>query len=334
MPKKKSVKFKPPHPKWDLYKDGISYSLLSKFINCRERFRLYAVEGLRPTERKEAMEFGTIFHKALEYAAQGKTTSQVNAALYKWGKAKPNIDLKLCRIAATMLPHYIREWQAEKLQYVASEEVFKVMYKTSNGKLVPLRGRRDEMFLRNGKLWIQENKTKSNIDEDKIIKCLPEDLQTMIYVYSAAIDYAPKKIGGVLYNVIRKPSLVQKQTEADSEYFKRISDDCATRPEHYFKRYDVELTQQDIDSFVCHILDPHIIALCEWWDSVKHNPFDPWTLQDGGKNPHHWRRPFGVFDPMTFGKGDYFELITSGSRIGLVVAETAFPELQGEQGSD
>jgi hypothetical protein len=328
---KKKAAFKPPHPKWDLYKDGVSQSLLAKFINCRERFRLYAVEGLRPTDRKEAMEFGTIFHKALEYHAQKMTTSQINTKLMKWAKDNPKVDKALCRIATAILPHYIDEWKEEKLEYVASEEIFDVPYIASNGKTVRLRGRRDEMFVRNGLLWLQENKTKTNIDEDKIMACLPEDLQTMLYVYTAGIDYHPRKMGGVLYNVIRKPSLKQGAKETESQFLKRISDDCADRRDHYFKRYDVELTQNDIDSFMDQILDPHITALVEWWESVKHNPFDPWRLQDGERNPHHWRRPFGIFDPMTFGKGDYFELIVSGSHLGLETVETAFPELANEE---
>ena len=44
--------------------DGISFSSLSKFLCCRERFRLYKVEGL--VERPEfnfKIEFGTKYEK-------------------------------------------------------------------------------------------------------------------------------------------------------------------------------------------------------------------------------------------------------------------------------
>jgi len=32
-------------PKWDLHKHGISYSMISRFLECRERFRLANVEA-------------------------------------------------------------------------------------------------------------------------------------------------------------------------------------------------------------------------------------------------------------------------------------------------
>jgi hypothetical protein len=328
-------------PTWDLYKDGISYSLLCKFRNCRERFRIATVEGLRPSERKEAMEFGTIFHKALEYTAQGKTTSQVITQLLKFYQSS-SMEPMLVKQACILVPHYNRYYANEKHQYVAQEEVFDIPYKsTTTGKIIRLRGRRDEMFKRKGALWLQENKTKTNIDENKILATLPFDLQTMLYVYSMTQDYKGQKIGGVLYNVIRRPGQKQRQNESDNEFLQRINDEVAkdvdtslanNEMSHYFKRYEVELTQSDINNFYHRTLVPMIESVVVWWESIKSNPFNPWVDEQGKPNPHHFQTPFGIFDPMTIGVGDYFDYVTSGSKLGLDQIETCFPELQGEQG--
>jgi hypothetical protein len=328
-------------PTWDLYKDGISYSLLCKFRNCRERFRIATVEGLRPSERKEAMEFGTIFHKALEYTAQGKTTSQVITQLLKFYQSS-SMEPMLVKQACILVPHYNRYYANEKHQYVAQEEVFDIPYKsTTTGKIIRLRGRRDEMFKRKGALWLQENKTKTNIDENKILATLPFDLQTMLYVYSMTQDYKGQKIGGVLYNVIRRPGQKQRQNESDNEFLQRINDEVAkdvdtslanNEMSHYFKRYEVELTQSDINNFYHRTLVPMIESVVVWWESIKSNPFNPWVDEQGKPNPHHFQNPFGIFDPMTIGVGDYFDYVTSGSKLGLDQIETCFPELQGEQG--
>jgi hypothetical protein len=328
MPKK----LKPPHPNWDLYEHGISQSMLAKFVTCRERFRVYAVEGLSPTDRKEAMEFGTIFHKALEYAAQKMTTSQIISALLRWGK-KSNLDVELCRIAAIVIPHYTKFWKKDRYKYVSQEEVFEVPHRIRlNGKMVKLRGRWDEVYELKGNLWLQENKTKSRIDEDKLLTTLPWDLQTMLYCYTLQLKTG-RKVDGFLYNVIRKPGLKQHVKETDLAFLNRINDDIASQPDHYFKRYEIELSPDDIKNFVHQTLDPLLDQVAVWWESIRLNPFNPWVGGDGKPNPHHWTRPFGIFDPMSFGKGDYFEFITTGNRSGLAPIESPFPELVGEQGS-
>jgi hypothetical protein len=328
-------------PTWDLYRDGISYSLLCKFRNCRERFRVATVEGLRPSDRKDAMDFGTIFHKALEYTAQNKTTSQVITQLLKFYK-KSSMDPMLVKQACILVPHYNKYYSTEKHNYVAQEEVFDVPYKsTTTGRIIRLRGRRDEMFERKKALWLQENKTKTTIDENKIIATLPFDLQTMLYAYSMTHDYPGRKIGGILYNVIRRPGQKQKQKESDNEFLQRINSEIAADVDnslannemsHYFKRYEIELGPSDISNFYHRTLVPMIESVVVWWESIKSDPFNPWVDEQGKPNPHHFQTPFGIYDPMTLGVGDYFDYVTSGSKLGLEQIETCFPELQGEQG--
>lgn len=319
-------------PAWDLYNDGVSYSLLCRFRNCRERFRLSTVEGLRPVERKAAMDFGTIFHKALEFTAQGLTTSQVSAALIKFYK-NSSMDMDLVRQALVLVPHYNKYYASERHSYIAQEEVFDIPYKSAiTGKIIRIRGRRDEIYKVGSTLWLQENKTKTTIDEEKILRTLPHDLQTMLYVYSMTHDYAGHKIGGVLYNVIRRPSLKMGAKESESQFYSRLNDHIANDPSHYFKRYSVELASSDISSFFSKTLVPLLENVVVWWESIKANPFEPWVDHEGKPNPHHFQTPFGIFDPMTIGVGDYFDYVISGSEIGLERVSTAFPELEGEQG--
>lgn len=326
MPKK--VK---PKPGWDLYRDGLSYSMLSKFANCRERFRIASVELYRPADLREAMEFGTIFHKALELHAMNKSAMQINSALIKKYK-NTSVDPLLIRIASVIVPHYLSYYKTEKYRYVAQEEVFDIPYiSTTNGRTIRLRGRFDEVFERDGTLWLQENKTKSKIQDDLIAKTLPYDLQTMLYCY-ALRTIKKRTVGGVLYNVIRKPGLVQGAS-SDTAYLTRISEAIAKDPGHYFKRFENELSNNSIDNFNRTTLFPLIESAVVWWESIKKNPFNPWVDENGNPNPHHYMRPFGVYDPMAYGEGDFFEYIVTGVPIGLVKKDTCFPELEGEQGA-
>ena len=322
-----------PPTNWDLYglsdRDGLSYSLISKFIVCRERFRLRTVEGLVESgSSREAMEFGTIFHKALEFSAQGKSRSQIFSYLRRKSR-EGHYDPLLCQIASLMVPMYQDFWKAEigNIHYVETESVFDFPYKCSYGRVVRLRGRRDEGFIKDGKLWLQENKTKGQIQEHQIVQTLSSMLQPMLYLLSFKVDHPKEQLGGILYNVIRKPQLKQGKKESDSEYLQRIATNIEKRPEHYFKMFEVEIDDAHLEHWRQRYLDPLISQICIWWESIRNHPFDPWVLDTGEPNPHHFLRPFGVYDPMSQGTGDYFGRIVQGHDAGLERSETCFPEL-------
>lgn len=317
---------------WDLYpnprvKHGLSQSLMNKFVLCRERFRLRVVEGLTVKDSsKEAMEFGTIYHKALELNAQGKTTSQIFAHLQKKARSK-HYDLKLCKLAALMVPYYLKFWknQLKGAKYIETEEVFEIPYQVM-GKTIILRGRRDQCYIKEGLLWLQENKTKSTINEDQIQQTLGYMLQPMLYLLSIRHDNPKIPLGGILYNVIRKPQLKQGKL-SDQKYLERVAGDIEKRPEHYFKMFEVQIDDAHLKMWEQRYLYPLLCQIVIWWESIKQNPFDPWIGVDGQPNPHHYLRPFGIYDPMSHGLGDYFNRVVNGIDVGLEPNCDVFPEL-------
>jgi hypothetical protein len=342
-----------PKPNWTLYEEdggrewGLSYSNMTKFVNCRERFRLRTVEGLTPTDTKEALNFGTIFHKGLELHALGYTRTQIlrefRKKTSKRRKKAEVYDPYQCQIVATMLPYYSKFWGSvlNKMNYIESEGVFEMRYRCSIGRTVVIRGKRDEGFLKDGKLWLQENKTMGQVPEDKIMRTIHVMLQPMIYLMSFLEDYPETPLGGIIYNVIRRPLLKQKKGENDKQFLDRLSKDIESRPEHYFKMFEIPIEQKYVTEWVVKYFDPLICHICLWWESIRHNPFDPWTTPvknlsglvglDPGvglvPNPFHYARPFGVYDPMTNGLGDYFSRVLEGHDAGLIANQPVFPEL-------
>lgn len=312
--------------KWDLYRDGVSFSILSKFVIDRERCRIRNVLGLIHDTGTESLDFGTAFHKLTQYHAMGESL-----ALLKRRVTKNSKDTLLGEMAFEVFKQYAITWKKDdrKKKYIDSERKFRVPIKLPCGREVHLQGKYDEVFLENGQLWLQENKTKSQIDEYGIEHGLSQDLQTMLYACTMEHMYG-RRVHGVLYNVIRKPLLRQRKKETSVNFLKRIREDIEKRPEWYFIRWRTEITKQDLDNFKKKTLYPLLTQMCLWWESIRHNPFDPWTLPDGSVNPHHFLRPVGVYDPFKFGKGEYFDYITRGVRIGLKEIDTAFPELQDD----
>lgn len=315
-------------PAWDLYRDGISYSLLSRFVNCRERFRIYTVEGLKPAETSDSMDFGTMFHSLLEEHSKGRNLAYLKRKLYQesGNDIEKRAMVDQCLLVFKFYEETWKENDANR-KYISQEEVFRVPVHLPSGRKIDLRGRYDEIYREAGGIWLQENKTKSQIDEVALSNILAHDLQTMLYSYTIKLLYKEEP-RGVLYNVIRRPLLKQKQKETNLEFLQRIEQDIQSRPEHYFVRFRTEFGDGDIDRFTKRTLFPLLESVCVWWDSIKANPFNPWTQEDGSTNLHHYERPFGVYDSFRNGKGDYFDLITRGVETGLVRVETVFPELE------
>lgn len=324
----------------DLDNDGVTYSFLNEFVLCREQARLSYVEGYTRDGISEALDFGSLFHAGLEALASDKTVRQALNAIEKEhlkliqfrGKLDKSESAQLSMMTAKaqiILPWYHEYWLRKKghehrkdAKFVAREQDFRqghqVPVMTVAGtsvswqpRTIVLRGRFDAIFRLNGKLWLMENKTKSQIDEDGLQASLSQDLQTMLYSYAIKLMYGEYP-AGVLYNVIRRPALRQKQTENTDEFLARIEEDVKANPDHYFKRWEVTFGKQDIDNWVTRSLDPILAQVRLWWDEIKADPFNPWSIPN---RVHHFQNPEGLYN--RYGKSQYFELLTSNSTFGL-----------------
>lgn len=338
MPRKKQKTRNPKpsavcSPSWTLEK-GISFSMLSKFLNCRERFRLYSVEGMREEgSAKENMDFGTYFHELIELHAQHPTLSPsgVIRKAVKGTLLKP--DTKAT--ADTLFKKYCWWYSESRYEYFSQEDEFRVPYTLPNGRIVHLVGKTDEIPWspeQPNTLWIQENKTKEKVNVHKIESGVPYDLQTMMYAICVELKYQ-MPVTGIVYNVIRKPTHrpkkdpKTKKMETQAQFQKRLGEEIENNPKHFFMRWEMLLTKKHMDRFKRNVFDPHLMQLVEWWDSIKHDPFSPWVRQDGTPNVHHWERPFGVYEPMTNGLGPFFDLITRNRRLGVTKGNEPFREL-------
>lgn len=327
--KKPSPKQVAPSPSWTLDR-GISFSLLSRFINCRERFRLYAVEGLREEHSsKAAMDWGTYFHELIELHAKYPNLSA--QGIIRRAKKKNIKDRKQADVVFTEYMEYFAECD---YRYYAQEQEFRVPYLLPNGKKLNLVGKTDEIILRpDNTLWIQENKTKEKINEYKIESGLIDDLQTMMYAVCVQTLFK-KEVTGVVYNVIRKPSIKPKAVKGEGrkentqEFSDRLVEEIQSNPSHYFKRWEIPFPPGHLPAWCDRSFNPLLMQLYHWWESVKHDPFSPWTTEEGEPNCHHWRKPFGIYDSMTTGTGDFFDYLTRGLSVGVSVGNPPFPELE------
>lgn len=321
---------------------GITFSLLSRFLVCRERFRLLTVEGLKPAEQFSApLEFGNLWHTCEEALAANKeweTALRIYAIklLQRFPLKRQEVELWIEKCAA-LFPIYAEHWSTnpdvKQREPVFQEESFRVEIKLPSGRTVKLRGKFDSVDVIGKGLYIQENKTKSAIDVVKLSRQLTFDLQTMIYVTALhAIREGDSKlkkhpVSGVRYNVIRRSA--HKSVRSMLE--KLDEDRKAGRIGEWFSRWSIGVNESDTRKFRRECLDPILEQLCDWWGHITSggDPFESESLQHECPEVfRHWRHPFGVYNVLDEGGAtDVDSYLATGSTAGLCEATTLFPEL-------
>lgn len=348
-------------------KDGITQSLLSRFLCCRERFRLLVVVGLRPRDGfNHRLEYGQCWHLCEEHFAQGhdwqaplRVYAQGLCRKYPLQQEQVQHWYNVCR---TQFPLYADYWakhpDVKGRTPLLQERVFNVPYTIPSGRVVRLRGKWDSVDrIGRGKkagVYLQENKTKGDIKEKQLQQQLASgfDLQTMLYLVAlqasmpGEVNQSPKDLHGVRYNVVRRPlsggkgSIRKHQPtksnpkgESDEEFYGRLGGIIQEDPGYFFMRWKVEITPGDIERFRRECLDPILEGLCVWWDWMTEREFDlvpsPFDIPPGGANFHHYRHPYGVWNAMNEGgSSEYDEYLESGSTLGLERTNQLFTELQ------
>jgi hypothetical protein len=350
MPKKKAPPKKLPYVGWTPMKDGVTQSLLQKFKVDKDRFHKHSVLNLRETNRKEAMEYGSIFHKLIEVGSlmgNKYTRSKIleSATLLFQEKLRDTESAMLVKIAIAQYDKY-RTWEKTRPQYkvLEAEPIFRenfrlppfvfnpndcITLRVPENTTFPLRGRIDEVLEIDGQMWIQENKTKSRIDVSFLQDTIPCNLQVMFYALCSELKYS-RPCKGVIYNVIRKPQLRQKVKESDKDFITRIGEDIDAQPNHYFIRFQYEFAPNDVKKWTREELLPLLYEVFFWWKSIEANPLNPWG-DEKSPNPLHGRKSFGVYDPMVDGKGEFYELIVNNKKTNLVESKELFPELKDDE---
>lgn len=224
-----------------------------------------------PIYTSPALTFGTIAHDVIAegydlWRKEGVCPDnvwarvQINKASQKykeesqaatlWG-AKEHTDFSLihAQVQGT-LPDYFDYWKehdfTKKKQWAQVEQRFELRHERTG---IPIRGKMDGVFIIAKELWLLETKTKSQISEANIMDTLGLDLQIAIYVWALRRLLPKYRFGGVLYNVIRRTGTHQKVGEPIQVYENRLRMQIRRDPEHFFKRYHIDLEGSDLKAF-------------------------------------------------------------------------------------
>lgn len=338
--------------------DGVTQSMLSRYLGCKERFRVMVIEGLKPTPKFHApIDFGNMWHACEEKHAEGvaweghlKVIATELCKKFRFQQEQIDYWYGVCK---ALFPLYVDHWakhpDVRDRTPLMQEQTFNVPYPLPSGRTVKLRGKFDSVdLISKGKtagVYLQENKTKSRIDGEAIRQQLKFDLQTMLYLIALQSDdwsgyeseghYAsgtpPHPILGVRYNVIRRSA----HKTAESMLKKVMEDREEGRIGEWFARWKVEVSATDVAKFKMQCLNPVLENLLddyEWWKANSRGPYNSFDDDRHKRFPDHWprhfRKPYGVYDPVEEGGfGDVDGYLETGSEVGLTRVTDLFPEL-------
>lgn len=329
--KKLKLSEKPTEPLWKgPLVDGVTQSMLSRYVVCKERFRIHYVEGLQSLDQfNKSIEYGQLWHACEEALLAGKDYYQalMNYRRSLMGRYPEAIDqinhwTDVCNV---QFPIYVDYWEknwVEKSRPLFQEKTFNLSYpieRQEENCEVRIRGKWDAVHaIDDGcKIELQENKTKGDIVEHQIKAQLQFDLQTMFYMVAlqtllddlSADQDAPEEfcnpdfnIGKLRYNVVRRPlsggkgSIRQGKTESAGAFYRRLGDVLAEEPSYWFMRWEAEITPGDMERFMVDFLDPVLANLVddyEWWDYAYRNNASPFSNYIREKQfPYHRSRHF------------------------------------------
>lgn len=324
--------------------DGITQSMIGRWLCCRERFKLKVIDGLAPLDTFNVrLEYGNMWHVCEEDLARGEDWSEgLKAYCRELAQDNPTSVQQITHwynVCKIQFPIYVDRWKnepdAKDRTNLFSEEVFRINYKTRGGNQVILRGKFDSVDKIGKEIQLQENKSKGDIDEADITTQMDADLQTMLYLIAleATLD---TKVERVLYNVVRRPlaggkhSIKQRggrQTkkglvgaESTDEFYERLRSVITENRDDFFFRLKVKISRVDLERFRKECLDPILDQICQWYDAVTGGKYS------GGI---HYRFPYGVFNATLEGMStDVDHYLRTGSMVGLTKVKSLFRELE------
>jgi hypothetical protein len=199
-----------------------TYSMWTQFRNCRKACEWRYLKELVPLERNRSLTFGSLVHTCLELWHRHRDLERVLTHIHgaypdRGGDERQRSDWHL---AQAMMRGYAARYPEEDFEVVALEKTFEgAIVNPATGaasRSFTLSGKIDGIVKRDGQYFLLEHKTASLVDSGYLER-LWGDFQIQLYCWYIEQTLG-WRISGILYNVLSKAKLRQKQGETEEEY--------------------------------------------------------------------------------------------------------------------
>lgn len=274
---------------FDPKRDGVSQSMLHTWLACREDARMSIVLGYTMQQASWPLVYGSISHDCLDfgYKAGGDFADSdlrdhlgksIQAYLKKEGNSIEQQDMaeQAGLLLKQIIPAYFERWwkkQDSKQKWTVIESQFRKEITPTLDAV----GKMDGGFIdhQDGEHYLLETKNKSRFDKD-FENWLGIDLQLAYYLMGYPCVVPRARVRGAIYNLMRRPDRPKGKKDM-TEVLSSLSDDLRKRPDHWFLRYKVKFTEQEIVDQLDSI-HAKLGAFYDWWLKAKddlHGHIDP-----------------------------------------------------------
>ncbi len=235
-------------------REALTYTIMSTGLNCPRAMKYRFEQGLERRVRREALVIGSAFHEGLEASSPTAAARYLGNHTDLWGENEADDLRKTQATVYGMVKGALEHWGTVDQWTERNQEIkFDLpLINPSTGwpsRSFTLRGKIDEVSRDSrGKWWLVEYKTASQMPAYSYVDRLYLDTQVTTYFY-AAQRYLGIELAGILYRVVRKPSIRQTKKETVDDYCKRVIKDYAKRPEFYFYEEQMIRSQGDLKEF-------------------------------------------------------------------------------------
>ena len=223
----------------------ITASEIGTWKTCRKRWWFSYDQCLEPLVPAKPLSYGSAVHEILAkfYSHEFPGTKEFLA--YQEGVWGDEVDF-IAEEISCLIDAYINIGPFYDHEIVGIEKEFKVKVpspKQYHYERLQFAGKIDlEIKDQHGNLWLVDHKTsKGTLDSQWL-----ELADQMKYYLWAKIQQGHSPVG-IIYNLIRKPSIKPHKNDTPEIWAKRLTEDIKSRPEFYFQREPIVKTDQDIE---------------------------------------------------------------------------------------
>lgn len=223
----------------------VTSSEIGTYKNCPRKWWFRYDQELVPIAKARAPEFGSMVHAGLSAHYEGKDWESVvqtyGDSSNAWNGTETQIAIGT---ASALIQGYLKRDPVRSMGHkvIGVEREFQVPLKTTSGSVsrkYVLAGKVDLVTQDSmGNTWLWDHKTASKA-LDATWLSLADQMRYYLWAdwnYGCVSGDEPI---GIIYNLIRKPSIQPRQGDTPEDYATRLAGDTETRPEFYYQRESI-----------------------------------------------------------------------------------------------
>lgn len=227
----------------------LTFSRIKARKNCpmAEHIR-YDLE-LVPRNKKKSLGLGSAVHLGLETDDIDKAVGYFDGVFPDSQEEANELEVQRATVRAMLTGYFNRfgKWGEETIRELSFDIPIRNPKTGAVSRSFRLQGKIDAITVIDGKTWLVEYKTASQINKGYFDRVsLDEQITLYMYAYREKFGVKPE---GVIYRVLKKPTIRQTKKESLEQFCNRLEQDYVDRPDFYFFEQKYYRSENDLKQF-------------------------------------------------------------------------------------